>query len=128
MSQEPHEVTLRQRWECVSAYIGLTLCLVVPSLGIVQKYLGSLGVVTYAIAVPAVLAVGLKRVDAKLDPSSTRDWWLTAATLLVVIALFVAVYPLANSHLPGHGSDRDDAINSAVSALLRGEYPYLRRT
>ena len=42
----------------------------------------------------------------------------------MAIALFVLVYPLANSGLLGPGSDRDDALKVALHALFAGQSPY----
>jgi hypothetical protein len=48
--------------------------------------------------------------------------------VLVVLAVTLFIYPKANIHTPMRGSDRDDALLDATSALLRGEFPYSRPT
>jgi len=42
----------------------------------------------------------------------------------VLVILFLALYPIAKSGWLGPGSDRDDALNVALAALLAGSYPY----
>ena len=50
-------------------------------------------------------------------------------TTLVLVAIAIAViYPRLNVHSPGHGSDRDDALDYAVNALVHGRFPYSART
>jgi hypothetical protein len=48
--------------------------------------------------------------------------------LLGLVVVFAIVYPYANTHAPGQGSDADDALNLATRALLRGDYLYAERT
>ena len=46
---------------------------------------------------------------------------------LIVVAFFV-LYPVANTHAPGTGSDDDDALNLGALALLTGRFPYSQTT
>ncbi len=48
--------------------------------------------------------------------------------VFVLIVLFMLIYPVATSGYFGGGSDRDEALNMAVSSLLKGEYPYYQLT
>src|SRR4029077_7646420 len=45
-----------------------------------------------------------------------------------VVVAYALVYPLANTHTPGAGSDDDDALNAATMRLLEGGSPYESRT
>jgi hypothetical protein len=60
---------------------------------------------------------------------SERDfYWLALATFLLVAVVFLAIYPIANTHDPTSGSDDDDAQNVGAMALLVGQSPYARTT
>ena len=48
--------------------------------------------------------------------------------VIVLILLFFFIYPAATSGRFGPGSDRDEALNIAVNALLQGKYPYYLKT
>ncbi len=106
--------------------LGLILALLIPSTGVVQRYLGTIGLAAYLVIAGAVLALGRKYGSATLAPRLTERClrWLTAATFALLLAILLIGYPLANSGRLGGGSDRDDALNIATTALLRGEYPY----
>jgi hypothetical protein len=43
--------------------------------------------------------------------SSRRLLWRALLTWPVVVAAFLAIYPIVNTHVPGAGSDDDDALN-----------------
>jgi hypothetical protein len=99
----------------------LWLSLVFPSLFIVHKYLGWEGAIAYASVVG--LVIGLKpRLSERLSNRSFQ--WLALGTLVVVVGVFVVAYPIANTHVPGRGSDDDDSIDLGVKALLAGRSPY----
>ena len=53
---------------------------------------------------------------------------LAVLAAAAVVAAFVILYPVANTHQPGAGSDDDDAINEGTSALLAGRFPYSATT
>lgn len=103
-----------------------TLCLVVPSLGQVQKYSGYAGVAVYMFIVFALLFRGYPYFSKKLlrTVSEKQILWLATGTLVILLILFAVIYPKANSGIVGGGSDRDDNINVATLALLHGRYPY----
>jgi len=111
--------------------VWLYLCLTFPSLPQVHKYLGWSGVVVY-LAITALALWLLKRLGtAKRIAERITDrraWWLTAMTLLLVLAAFLAVYPSAQSGAYGPGSDSDDSLNIAVRQMIHGRYPYYART
>ncbi len=103
----------------------LALFLVLASIGQVQKFLGLAGAGAYAVIVFGVLATGYRFVPAIAGRVTERQAsWLAMGTLLVLLACFAVVYPIANSGAVGGGSDREDNLNVATSALLRGQYPY----
>jgi hypothetical protein len=107
--------------------IWLWLYLTIPSLNEVQKYLGWSGVAIYLGIVAAVLLLASKfQLAARLarHVSLRQAARLAMATLFAVTALFVAIYPIAQSLALGPGSDGDDSVNIAVTELLHGRYPY----
>jgi len=107
----------RLRW----VFPALTL----PSLFIVQKFLGSAGAAAY------VCIAGLIVVASAYIPSPrTRRGELVLALALfaLLVVIFAAVYPRVNVQLPLRGSDDDDALNIGARALLHGRSPYTERT
>jgi hypothetical protein len=103
----------------------LWFALVFPSSFVVRKYAGWESTIAYAIAA-AVIVTFPPRLTARL--SSRHIWWLALLTLAIVVTVYALVYPIANSHAPGVGSDDDDALNVATTALLNGRFPYGART
>lgn len=101
------------------------LALVLPSLFVVHKYAGWLAAVAYAIA--AWLAVAFRaRIPVPRSPRAIRA--AAAATLAILIAVFLTIYPRVNVHSPGLGSDDDDTYNIGARALMDGRNPYAERT
>jgi hypothetical protein len=117
---------MSRRW----ALVVLVACLTFPSIPAVIRYTGMVGVVAYVLLTVGAVAWWCRARTitsaSRLSPLATR--WLMAGLLLVMLLLFLAVYPLVNSSVPGQGSDRDDALNMAVRALLNGEHPYRELT
>jgi hypothetical protein len=103
------------------AMVWLWPSLVFPSSFIVHKYLGWEGTVTYAIVVALVLAM---RPTLPGGWSNRRISWFALATFIGLSAVFLVVYPIANIHAPGRGSDDDDSLNLGATALLTGHSPY----
>lgn len=111
-------------------WIGLGVSLLVPSLGIIQKFVGTWFVPVYLASGFVVLGVGLRYIPwERLNRfPSTLVYALVGLTCVALIAVFAVVYPLADSGRIGPGSDHDDALNTAVTELLHGRYPYYPRT
>lgn len=106
--------------------LGLTLSLLFPSFGQVEKYFGGIGLALYTagglIAILIIRRYFLARFFAcKLRTVSI----LALITFLVLILAFTFIYPLADSGIitPG-GSDNDEDLDVGAKALLQGEYPY----
>ena len=111
--------------------IWLYLCLTVPSLAQVHKYLGWPGVDAYLAITALVLWLlrrlrAAERIAARVTDRQAR--WLAAAILLFVIIAFIVLYPVAHSGKYGPGSDSADSLNVAVREMLHGRYPYYART
>ena len=105
--------------------VGLWLVLVFPSSFVVHKYLGWAGTIVYAIVVAAILALG-PRLSRRVSTRSLVSLVLLMSVL--IIAAFLVIYPIANTHAAGAGSDDDDALNLGARALLAGVSPYSRTT
>jgi hypothetical protein len=63
---------------------------------------------------------------------SNRDsqihWAWLLALWIVMVGVYTVVYPIANSHIYGRGSDSEDAARVATSQMLQGHFPYYLRT
>jgi hypothetical protein len=98
----------------------------IPSLGVIQKYFGISGIVVYLLVVPAAiflcLWIFLPFFVTRI--SETQAFWLTLVFLACLVGIFLVVFPIADVHIPGKGSDSDDGLNLAVRELLNFRYPY----
>ena len=114
----------------VWAALALGLALALPSLGTVEKYLGTAVAVAYLAAVLAVAPVAERWALPLFLRLVDERWarWLALATYAGLVVAFVVVYPIADNDVPGSGSDRDDASNLATNRLLDGEFPYREQT
>lgn len=110
--------------------LGLALALGIPSMGIVQKYMGPGGALAYLAAYALALGLAywliLPRFFARVSPARAR-WW-SIATWFALAGFVLVVYPAADSGRFGGGSDGDDALDLATTELLHGRYPYTPRT
>ena len=96
-----------------------------PSLGQIAKYLGTWGGLVFAglAGLGIFLAVAWlrrKTIEAAREPS----WAPLIAIGLAGAAMFLVLFPIATSGLMGPGSDRLDALNVTIRALLHGRPPY----
>jgi hypothetical protein len=120
-----HRRTIVQMTNTREANACLWLALVFPSSFVVDKYLGWERTIAYAVAV--ALIVTLKpRLSERL--SSRNLLGLALLTSLLIVVAFLVIYPLANTHAAGAGSDDDDTLNLGARALLTGGFPYSRTT
>lgn len=108
----------------------LVACLTFSSIPVLHKYAGLAGVAAYVLITACVVgwwsrSAAIAKVQS-LSPLASAA--IIGGLLVAMLLLFLFVYPQVNSSLPGQGSDRDDALNMAVRALLRGEHPYRELT
>jgi hypothetical protein len=92
-----------------------------PSVAKVHHDLGGGGVCLYV----AMLGVGMALLWVRATTSLGPEWsdaraatWL-ALTLVCLVVAYAVVYPRVT-----RGSDRDEALDAATGALLRGQFPY----
>jgi hypothetical protein len=124
-----------------SIYRGALLAwfLILPSLGLIQKYAGT--TLAFAVAGVGVILfvwIGGRPWVATAAGVSDGRWmsWPLALLLGVMVAGFVVVYPLTNTHTGtaatyapiGGGSDRDESLQLGVREVLAGRYPYYQTT
>lgn len=104
------------------------LCVITCSLtGFAQvvKYFHGLEVVLFAIGIAAFVTLAmlcLRWIHLRSGNQLGLVWLVLPWCLFTL--LFVVLFPLAHRHTLGPGSDRDDALRVAASALLRGHFPY----
>lgn len=108
-----------------AANVCLWFALVFPSSFVVDKYLGWEPTVAYALLVALIVAFE-PHLAARLSDRSLS--WLALLTWLFIVAAFLVIYSIANTHAPGMGSDDDDALNLGAMALLSGRFPYAQST
>jgi len=96
------------------------------SSGTVQQYLGLAGVAAYAVGLSLVVPVAVRTALPWFERhvSERQALILAGVTFVGLIVAFAVIYPHANVHTQGHGSDRDDAATIGTRQLFHGEYPY----
>ena len=113
------------KWWRQTPLVYLTAVLAIPSLDIVHKYTGMPGLIAYIPYV--VLCIWLaERTSVWLQRPDRRTLcrWLGVIALLGIGLLFAVLFPIADVHVPGQGSDTNEAYDLAVRALFDGRYPY----
>jgi hypothetical protein len=102
---------------------------VVPSVGQFVRYLGPWGTILAAALVPLAISISVPHLpELRSERLKTCRAWLPLALMLTAVLLFAVFFPIAKSGVLGPGSDRDDALNVAIRALLHGSYPYYAET
>lgn len=109
------------QWNSWLAVVILFLVWLIPSLGYIQKFTGSVGLFVLPLMAFLVIATLAIVWNAKRDDIPRVSLF---ALFAVGLVLFAVLYPVANSGVLGPGSDRDDALNVAIEALISGNYPY----
>ena len=109
-----------------TSLIGFGLSIIIPSTGVLYKYSGSLGLLIYLLFALSIVLFLPRYILLKYTDIVTGRHvvWLIVATLLILLIIFLVIYPIANSGLLGGGSDRDEGLNLATAELLKGRYPY----
>jgi hypothetical protein len=74
----------------------------------------------------AAILYGLRWLQSRSD--SQIHWAWFAAFWMVMVGIYAVLYPIANSHVFGRGSDSEDALRVAASQMLQCHFPYYPRT
>ena len=98
-----------------------------PSVGQLWKYLGLYGSVAASCAAAGLIFAAIALLLEKTAPPRASSRSLLLIAMLLGL-LFVLLYPISRSGLIGGGSDRADALNVALRALLAGNQPYHQLT
>jgi hypothetical protein len=101
----------------------------VSSVGMLEKFLGHVGAIAAVIA--AFLMIPCVREASRyfsFDRTGQIQRRVLSILALLLIGAFIVLFPIAKSGLVGPGSDRDDALNVTLRALLHGDYPYYTST
>jgi len=114
------------KWSSVWWVLLLGTMMIVPSTREVHKFLGSAGLVVYAMGVLVALGLLYKVIIHRFLEliSESQAKWLVVLTIFALIVLVAIIFPIADSGRVSGGSDRDDALNAAVYELVHGRYPY----
>jgi hypothetical protein len=106
------------------------ICLLLPSLRLIQKYLGTTGILIAPFGILALVFIAI--FISRIRPRKEHKAWIYILYALLyglLIVFFSTIYPIADSgSYGGIGSDRDDAINIGVYSILSGQYPYYSET
>jgi hypothetical protein len=104
----------------------LALTLGVPSVGLVQKYMGYGGVGLYLVGVAVSAAILRADTFVRLGRSlsETAAFWLLVAVLICVVIVVAIVHPIVDATK----GDGNEALNIGARELLQGRYPYYRHT
>ena len=105
----------------------VSVLLGVPSSALLAKYVADFSVLALVPCIFLLLRYVLARAPARSAAAGGNDvpWMVFVGAIITLLVIaFLIIYPMVNTSLPGRGSDRDDALNLAAAALLRGEYPY----
>jgi hypothetical protein len=102
------------------------LTLGVPSVGLIQKYMGYGGVGLYLVGI--AVSAAILRADTFLrlwrSVSETAAFWLLVAVLISVVIVVAIVHPIVDATK----GDGNEALNIGARELFQGRYPYYRHT
>ncbi len=107
------------------AFSGLFVCLILPSIGHVQKYTNNFWVIVYIGVSFLSLLISYRYIVPKFFSIKGQPiFWLVVITFSGILLAFCIFYPLADAGIIGGGGDRDDEQNIAIAEFLSGRYPY----
>lgn len=106
----------------------LCIAVLLPSSAFVEKYFGVSAVFLYLCLGCAGLGAASLAMPWFESRPQRRALVLAVLGMSVVALVFLVMYPIANVHVPGKGSDSDDALDITTLALLHGRYPYGQAT
>src|SRR5437763_8759884 len=101
--------------------VALWLGLLLPSVSILQKFFGSIGIGIYCLG--AAFGIWVSRLALRISERSAL--YLSIAVFVALGLFFVVVYPAVNVQVPGLGGDDDDAMNIGALELIHGHFPIM---
>lgn len=122
------EDVLRFSWKDGGLFLLLFVCWLVESLQQIVKFLhGRSGLCALAGACCiAVVLLWLRWVESR--QSGKIHWAWFAGFWVVMLALYMVLYPISQQHLLGGGSDREDGLQRAALQLVQFHFPYYVRS
>lgn len=107
-----------------TAALGVGVLYSFAALGVVQKYAGTAAALVVLALSPVVGAAvaSLVSFGRRLTPRQAE--LMAVAVLAIALVALVVVYPQANTHAVGTGSDRDDAATIGARGFLHLRNPY----
>jgi hypothetical protein len=117
-----------QLWNVSFIALGTALCWILCTIAQLQKYLsGRLAVSSCLLGGLAIAGLVFGLVHLYRRGLDVPRWTLIVA-LMALLLSFAVVYPVAQKHILGKGSDREDALRVELVALVHHQYPYDART
>jgi hypothetical protein len=108
-----------------SEAVGVAFLYAFAALGVVQKYIGTVPALALLLLSPLVGPVAAAPFWLVRGRVTARHAKLAAALLLLVaVVALLVIYPHANTHATGGGSDRDDAATIGARGFLHARDPY----
>jgi hypothetical protein len=120
--------SLRFSWKDGGLFLLIFACWLADSLQQMIKYFHGLigiGVLAGACSI-AVVLFAVRWVQSRHDGKIHWAWF--AAFWIVMVILYAVLYPIAQRHVFGVGSDREDGLRNASLQLLHFHFPYYVRS
>lgn len=111
-----------------TTWVLLFACWIVGAMAQLVKFFhGKAGIAVLAGAICVATLLWWLRSFQAISAGQIRWSWLIAFWAFLTI-LYLILYPIAQRHIVGVGSDSEDALRVAVTQLLHRHYPYRLRT
>jgi len=120
-SQNDEKHRTKASW---AGWLVLALLIGFPSTGFVQKYAGIPGVAAYLAGVGVVVCVIGWFGPWLARPVAKYFQIIAMAVIAALFAAFIGLHPLEDGKGPGKSSDRDEALEIAVTRMAEGQTPY----
>ena len=119
---------MRISWVDCGLYLLISLCWAVCSVGQLTKYFNENAVFFLLAGVLGIAAIlsGLRWLQSGRRAHIHWAWF--AVFWVTMVALYAVLYPIAQSHIYGPGSDGEDALRIAASQMLQHHFPYYLHT
>lgn len=128
MIVEPGRTHARVLFSDLLCVLGVIVC-ALPGFPLVAKYVHGIELLFFAIGIAICISLAMLWLRWRLlsPDQELRVLWLLSLWCFLTL-LFAVLFPVANRHTLGVGSDRADALRISASALVHGHYPYYSTT